>query len=323
MVIFFFASNIEWVIAARAVQGIATGAAFSVFTAALLELAPPRHRELGALIGSVAPAGGIGLGALLTGAAVQFTSSPAKIVFAGLAVVTSLGIGVAILSAETVSRRPGARRALRPNLSVPGPAVREFVAAVPLQIGAWMFVGLFLGLIPTIIRGLFHINSGLLNGATVFAEPGAAAIAGLFVGRVTPRASNQSGGVAIIVGSAVVTVGIAARVLPLLVLGGLIGGVGWGSSYSGTLRMLGPLAEPDQRAGLFAAVFTVAYLAFGVPVIIAGQLIPRVGLSSTAIGYCVAIIVVATTGLIAQSGVARRRTRARAICGQKHPTFGP
>jgi hypothetical protein len=55
-------------------------------------------------------------------------------------------------------------------------------------------------------------------------------------------------------------------------------------------------------------VFTVAYLAFGVPVVIAGQLIPRVGLSSTAIGYCVATGVAATIGLIAESAVARRRT---------------
>jgi MFS family permease len=308
MVMFFFASDIGWVIAARAVQGVATGAAFSAFTAALVELAPPRRKELGAIIGSVAPAGGLGLGALLTGAAIQFTGSPAKIVFAALALVTSLGIGVAILSAETVSKRPGARRALRPELSIPRRAVREFVAAVPLQIGAWMFVGLFLGLIPTIIRGVFDIDSGLVNGATVFVEPGSAAVAAIFVSRISPRSSTQSGAAEIIVGAALVTVAIAARVLPLLVLGGVVGGVGWGSSYSGSLRMLSPLAEPDQRAGLFAAVFTVAYLAFGVPVVIAGQLIPRVGLSSTAIGYCVATGLAATIGLIAESAVARRRT---------------
>jgi MFS family permease len=308
IVMFFFASNIEWVIAARAVQGIATGAAFSAFTAALVELAPDGRRELGSLIGSVAPAGGLAFGALLTGAAIQFTDSPAKIVFAALAAVTSLGIGVAILSPETVSRRPGARRALRPELSVPSRAVREFATAVPLQIAAWMFVGLFLGLIPTIIRGLFHINSGLLNGATVFAEPGAAAVAGLFVGRVSPRASARTGGVALIVAGAAVIVAIVARVLPLLVLGGLIGGAGYGSAYSGTLRMLTPRAEPDQRAGMFAALLTVAYVAFGVPVIVAGQLIPRVGLSPTVIGYCVATVCVAITGLIAESVVARRET---------------
>ena len=307
MVMFFFASDIGWVIAARAVQGVATGAAFSAFTAALVELAPRGRKELGAVIGSVAPAGGLGLGAILTGAAIQFTGSPAKIVFAALAVVTSLGIGVAFLSAETVSRRPGACRALRPELSIPRPAAREFVAAVPLQIGAWMFVGLFLGLIPTIIRGLFDIDSGLVNGATVFVEPGSAAVAALFVGRISPRSSARSGAAEIIVGAALVVVAIVARTLPLLVLGGVVGGVGWGSSYSGSLRMLSPLAEPDQRAGLFAGVFTVAYLAFGAPVVIAGQLIPRAGLSSTAIGYCVATGVAAITGLIAQSRVARRR----------------
>jgi hypothetical protein len=57
----------------------------------------------------------------------------------------------------------------------------------------------------------------------------------------------------------------------------------------------------------------VAYLAFGVPVIIAGQLILRAGLSSTAIGYCVATVCVATIGLIAQSAVARRAPAADAV----------
>jgi hypothetical protein len=141
-----------------------------------------------------------------------------------------------------------------------------------------------MGLMPTIIRGLFDINSGLLNGATVFVEPGSAAVAGLLVGRISPRDSAQFGGAEIIVGGGLVMVAIATRVLPLLVLDGIVGGVGFGSSYSGSFRAMSPLAEPDERAGLFAALFTVAYLAFGVPVIIASQLIPRAGLLPTVIG---------------------------------------
>jgi MFS family permease len=313
MGMFFFASDIAWVIAARAVQGIATGAAFSAFTAALVELAPARRRELGATIGSVAPTGGLGLGALMAGAAVQFTASPARIVFAVLAVVTLLGIGVVILSPETATRRPGARRALRPKLSIPRPAAREFAAAVPVQVGAWMFVGLFLGLVPTIIRELFHISNGLLIGAAVFIEPGSAAVASLFLGRISPRGTARLGGAAMIVGAVLVIIAIGATALPLLLLGGLIGGIGFGASYSGSLRTISPLAEPDQRAGLFAALFTVAYLAFGVPVIIAGQLIPRVGLLSTVIGYGVANVVVAAAGLIAQSVVARRGASQDAV----------
>src|SRR3954451_9148794 len=44
MLMFVFAPGIGWVIAARIVQGVATGAASSAFTAALVELAPPAHK---------------------------------------------------------------------------------------------------------------------------------------------------------------------------------------------------------------------------------------------------------------------------------------
>jgi hypothetical protein len=53
-------------------------------------------------------------------------------------------------------------------------------------------------------------------------------------------------------------------------------------------------------------MFTVAYLAFGVPVIIAGQLIPRAGLLSTVVGYCVVTLVFAAAGLVAQLVIGRR-----------------
>jgi MFS family permease len=242
----------------------------------------------------------------MAGAAVQFSGSPARIVFAVLAVVTLLGIGVAILSSETVPRRPGARRALRPELSIPRPAAREFAAAVPVQIGAWMFVGLFMGLMPTIVRELFHIDNGLTIGATVCVEPGSAAVVGLLAGRASPRGTVRLGGAAMIVGAVLVMIGVSTTTLSLVVVGGAIGGVGFGASYSGSLRTISPLAEPDQRAGLFAALFTVAYLAFGVPVIIAGQLIPRAGLLSTVMGYCVVTVLVAAAGLIAQLVIGRR-----------------
>jgi MFS family permease len=49
MLIFLFAPNIGWVIAARTVQGIATGAGVSAFTAAAAEYAPARHKKLGVL----------------------------------------------------------------------------------------------------------------------------------------------------------------------------------------------------------------------------------------------------------------------------------
>jgi MFS family permease len=307
MVMFVFAPDIGWVIAARVIQGIATGAASSAFTASVVELAPERHKKLGMIVGGVAPAGGLGLGALLTGAAVEFTRDANLIVFATLAAIMVLGTAVTVFSTETATPRPGAARSLIPRVAVPRAARREFAAAVPVHIGSWMLAGLFMGLVPTIIRDIFHLDSGLLNGATAFLEPGAAALAGFWLGRLTPRHTTLVGGVTVLAGTAVIVGGVAAGNLPLVWVGGIVGGVGFGASFSGALRTITPLAEPHQRAGLFAAVFLVAYLAFGIPSIIAGLLVAPIGLLGTVLGYGAVIIVAAAAGLLAQTRMAAAR----------------
>lgn len=306
MLMFVFAPDIGWVIAARTVQGIATGAATSAFSASVVEHAPEHHKKLGTIITSIAPAGGLGLGALLTGAAVQFSGHATVIVFTALAVIMVVGAAVASFSAETVSTRPGAARALIPRVSVPRAARREFLAGIPVHVAAWMLGGLFMGLVPTIIRDLLGLHSGLLNGATAFIEPAAAAAAGIFLGRLAARRTVFIGGAGVLLGTAVIEAGVATGMLPLLWAGGVIGGVGFGASFSGAIRTIAPLVQPHQRAGLFAAIYLVAYLSFGVPVIIAGLLIAPVGLLGTVLGYGVAILVAATLGLLAQYRIGAR-----------------
>jgi MFS family permease len=132
MLIFLFAPDIGWVIAARIVQGIATGAGVSAFTAAAAEYAPAEHKKLGVLAGSVAPAAGLGLGALIAGLVVQFTGAPGSIIFTFLAVFFVLGMIVVIASGETVARRGGALRSLTPRVSVPRLARSEFFASIPV-----------------------------------------------------------------------------------------------------------------------------------------------------------------------------------------------
>jgi predicted MFS family arabinose efflux permease len=313
MVMFLFAPNIGWVIAARIVQGLATGGATSAFSASLLELAPPKARNLAAIIGGAAPAGGLGLGALLSGIAVQFSTAASAIVFASLAVVMILGGLVAVFAKETVSPQSGALRSLRPRVVIPDGARREFGWAVPILLGSWMLAALFIGLAPTIIRGVFHIDSGLVEGATVFIEPGVAAATGFVLSRLTSRSTMVVGGVGVFVGTAVIVAGIALQLLPLIWIGGIIGGVGFGASFSGSLRTLGPFAAAHQRAELFAAVFLVAYLSFGIPAIILGQLVAPLGLVTTVIGFGVVTLVAAFVGTLGQLRLARRASALRPL----------
>lgn len=300
MLMFLVANDIGAIIAARAVQGVATGAAMSTFTAALVELAPERQKKLGATIGSTAPVGGIALGAFFTGLAVQFTAQPTTLVFVTLALLFVAGIAVVAASPETVVARPGALRSLTPRLFIPRAARGEFVAALPLFLATWMLAGLFIGLSPTILHGVFHLDSGLLNGAIVAVPPAVGAAAGLLLTRAPARTTTVWSMAAVMVGAALAAAGIAGGLLVVLFAGAVVAGAGFGGGFSAMLRIIAPLAPNDQRAELFAGVFLVSYLAYGVPALAAGELIGAIGILPTSLGYAAAIAAAAAVAMVVQ-----------------------
>ena len=44
-------------------------------------------------------------------------------------------------------------------------------------------------------------------------------------------------------------------------------GIGFGAGFQGGIRLVAPLAHPDQRAGVLSVLFTVSYLGLGVPAV--------------------------------------------------------
>ncbi|QDZ15176.1 MFS transporter [Humibacter ginsenosidimutans] len=308
---FVFATNVGWVIVARSLQGLATGMATSAFTAAIIELAPSRFARLASIVTGTAAVAGLALGALFAGLAVQFSTSADGIVFVALAVVAALGLLVAVASPETSSVRAGAVRSLVPQASVPRSARGAFVAATPAIVGAWMLAALFLGLGPSVVLDVFHINSGAVDGATAFAEPAAAALAGFVLGGMVARKAIAFGALAVLLGTAIVVAGVFAASLMLFVAGGVVAGVGFGAIFSGALRAVTPLVLPHERAGVFAAVFTVAYLSFGLPAMVSGLLIGWFGLTGTVVGFGVAVMLAAAVGLAAQMRATSRERAAR------------
>jgi MFS family permease len=307
MVIFLFAQDIGWIIGARAVQGVGTGAAMATFSAYLVELAPERHKKLGAVIGSSAPVGGIALGAFVTGLVVQFASDPTVWIFSALVLTFAAAVLVVVGSRETADRRAGAVRSLIPRLLIPHAARREFIGALPLLVAAWMLSGLFIGLAPSIVRGVFHLESGLVNGAVVALAPAAGASAGLLLSRFPARMSTIWGSAAIVAGVALTVVSVTAGSLWLLFVASAVGGAGFGAAFSAAMRILAPLAPTHQRAELFAGVYLVNYLAYGVPALAAGELIGVVGLVPTVIWYSGAIAVAAVLAIAAQVMLLRMR----------------
>jgi len=76
--------------------------------------------------------------------------------------------------------------------------------------------------------------------------------------------------------------------------GGAIGGAGFGVSFMGIMRSIIPVTPPQQRGELFAAVFVVSYLAFGIPAVIAGIASPHIGLAETTYVYGALVVLLAS-----------------------------
>jgi MFS family permease len=299
-VLFLLAPNIGWVIVGRIVQGIATGAASSALTAALVEVAPVNRKRLGAILGSVSVTGGLAAGSLLAGLTVQLTPSANTIVFSVLIFFTLLSVLAITLSPETGPRAPGALRSLIPRVSVPAAARGEFIAAAPVVAAVWMLAGLSGGLAPRMIRSVFHLNSGLLNGVSGFVAPAVSAVIGLAFARVESRRAMSIGIYAAIVGAIGIIVGVYVPSLPIMIIGQAIAGVGFGAAFTATLRLIFPLAGADQRAGIVSAIYGVAYTAFGVPIVIAGYLGGPLGEVQAVYGYTALTILLAFSSLVAQ-----------------------
>jgi len=295
MALFLMADGPNWLIAARIVQGLATGAAASSIGAALVDLDPAK----GSVTNSIAPLAGMAIGALGTSALVQYAPAPMFLVYA---VVLALLVTQAMLIwwiPETTHRRPGLLASLKPEAAVPPQVRRTLLALTPINIAVWALAGFYLSLVPSLVSATTGSTAPLVGGSVVAALTISGA-ASVFLLRQKPTATTLTFGTwTMTLGILSVIAGVHTAQVAVLITGTLIAGAGFGASFLGVVRSIMPLAKPDERAGLFSAFYIQSYLAFSLPAILAGFLSKAVGYTETADIYAIAILLLVGGGLLA------------------------
>ncbi|MEB2847165.1 MFS transporter [Rhizobiales bacterium RZME27] len=298
LALFAMADNAGMLIAARIVQGLATGIALPTFGATILD-GGSRH---GPLINSITAFIGLFLGTLVGGAMVTYVPHPMQAIYLLLLVMTLAGMAGLALMPETTQRRPGAVAALAPNVHVPHQARTALLKVSPVNIACWSLGGLYLSLMPSPVAVTTGIRSPFV-GAAVVSTLMLSATASVFLFRaLAPRRALLIATSGLMAGVVVSLIGIEQQTVPLLFLGTAIAGLGFGSIFSNVLKIVMPLAEAHQRAGLFAAFLVESYLAFSIPAILAGLAAPVFGLPMTAYVYGAAILALAMISLTAACG---------------------
>ena len=293
MLLFIVADSTSYLLAARALQGFATGTATAVLSATLLDT----DRVRGPMLNSLAPMLGMASGGLGSGLLVEFAPRPTQLIYFTL-------LGFMVLQAlyvwrlpETVSRIPGALKSLAPTLHVPPQARRALWLAMPLNVAVWALGGFVSSLAPSLVRDATGSTSHLIGGGLVAVVTLSGAV---MINSLRHRAANQVmrlSAALLAVGDGLLLVAVQTASLWLFFVASVIAGFGFGGGFMGSVRSIVGLALPHERAGLMSAFYVLSYLAFCVPALLAGNLTRVFGLIATTDGYAVVLILLALGAL--------------------------
>ena len=278
---FWFAGSLAALLVARALQGLAAGLLIPALSAMMIDFESPSHRNIAALWNTIGPMIGLGAGALGAALLLDLTSEPTTAVFGSL-VLAFLIVATVVWSTPELAPKTQIRRGdLRPRFTVPPHLRRMFTAGVPVIIAGWATNGLFLALGADLVGSELGGSTHTQAGIVLFAL----AISGVTASSVLQRRSARTISLyatsALAFGTAVSIGALALGSYPAYVASVAIVGSGFGTAFLGVLRTLMPHTASSERAAVMAVIYTVAYLAFGVPTIVAGLLVPVLTLSGT------------------------------------------
>jgi Major Facilitator Superfamily len=304
LLMFATASGVGELLAARVVQGLATGAAIGAIGAAMLDI----DRDRGTLANALSPGLGTGSGALLSALFVQFLPAPTHLIFLALiGMIAAQAAGITLLR-ETVTPVPVTRAALVPEVRLPRSVRGPVLAATPVLFAVWALAGLYGALGPALVHALTGSASIVLGGGSLTLLT-AMAVSSVYLLRTTPARTVMLIGVgALVAGVTITLIALSTSSAPLFFLGTAVSGVGFGSGFQGGIRTVVPLAAPHERAGVLSLLFVISYLGMGVPAVAAGfGATHGLGLLGSARDYGAALLVLAALAL---AGLYRTRRAA-------------
>jgi len=294
----------------RFLAGAASGATFAAGTAWVKELSVPPYdlhagEQAGARRAAIALTAGFGLGPVVTGLIGQWAPHPLV-----LAYLPHLLVMVAVIpglwrAPETVPATDGERPGPPARLRVRSATQPRFLTVVA-PIAPWVFgaPAVSFAVLPSVIsthtRGYGIAFAGVAAGLTlavgILVQPLARRLDG-----VGDTRGATVGLVAVIVGMLVGALAATQGNPPAVLAAAALLGAGYGFILVSGLLEVQRLAGPDELAGLTAVFYTLSYVGFAAPIVLA----ELTGLTSYPV-LLAALAGLATISLVAMRLEARR-----------------
>jgi MFS family permease len=280
--------SLPGLIVARVLSGLGIGAMTATATAWLAELHARQHPDSdnrrAEVISTAANLGGLGLGALISGALAQWVGAALVVPFAFF--IAAMMVALVLVFAAPETRPPANPRPhYRPQrVSVPPQSRARYFAAAGSAVITFAALGLLTSLAPSFVAGTLHHTSRALAGAVSFAVFGAAVVTQSLTASRTAREQLAAAIPTLLLGLALLTLAVWLPVpsLGMFITGVIVIGIGAGLMFKGALATVSALASDENRAEALAGLFLAAYLGLAGPVIGLGVLMqylsPRLSL---------------------------------------------
>lgn len=303
MAMFIEANSVASLLAARIIQGVATGVTLGAVGAAMLDINP----RVGAIANATAPGLGTASGAVLSAGAVQWLPAPTTLVYFVFAVVLIAQALWVTRLPETSPLRPGTFTSLIPDIRVPVATRGAFVGAAPVLFAVWALAGFYGSLGPTLIAGLVHSSSALDAGLGLGVLAGVAALV-TFVLRNWPAPRvMMTGAATLVAGVVTVMIAVSTDSPVLFFVGTAVAGVAFGAGFQGAMRLVTARARAAERAGVVAMLYVISYVAMGVPAVAAGfAVVHGLSLTLTSVFYLAGVAALAGAAMVNMLRVGRR-----------------
>lgn len=297
--------DIGILIAGRLLMGLGAGLASSSLTAYIVDAAPPRPTWLASVASSQTVMLGLAVGAIASGALVQFGPWPRDLIYLVVISLLLLSAALVAISPETVTPSPGGWRSLRPSVRLPVRVRHLLPVAVAVFLGTWATGAFYQAFVPALVEDQLHTNSSLVLGLVFAAYMGPSALGAPLGGRLSPAAAQRIGMIAFLVGWIGIITAIATGTLPLFIVATIVAGAAQGIAISAATRGLLYGSSLADRAPIFAVLYLLSYSGATFPSLLSGQLSRTFSIPQIALGYGVLALIATLFTAIAARGPLR------------------
>jgi MFS family permease len=272
-------------ITARLLMGLGAGLASSSLTAYVVDAAPARPAWAASVASTQTVMLGLAVGALASGALVQFGPWPRELIFLVAIGLLLLSGALLAVSPETAPRTPGARRSLRPQVAVPARVRSLLPVAAAVFLATWAVGAFYQAFVPALVEEQLHTGSPIIIGLVFAAYMGPSVLGAPLGGLFAPATAQRIGMIGFLTAMIGIVTAIASGALALFIAATIIAGASQGIAISAATRGLLHGNTQADRAPTFSVIYLLSYSGASVPALIAGRLSGTFSLQQIAIGY--------------------------------------